>query len=119
MVKIAPKKTVVKETGIKAFQDNIKVNLEKGRVTSANILIVKIEADKNDTEESVKEWVISEHPELVEKAFKKFENASSARRSTLKQRSARRKVIEVELKDELLRERVRKSLTKSKKKKNA
>ena len=117
MVKIAPQKAVVKETGIKAFTNNIKVNLKTGRITSANILIAKVDFDKNDTEESVKQWILDEHPELVEKAFQKYESACSARRSTLKQTSARRKEIKVELKDELLRERVKKSLTKPRKKK--
>lgn len=119
MVRLAQEKPKIKKTGIEAFTDNIKVNLKTGRITSGNILIAKVDLDKNDTKESVKNWIINENEELVEEAYKKFENASSARRSTLKQRSARRKVIEVELKDELLREKVRKSLTKPKKKKNA
>ena len=62
MVKIAPQKAVVKETGLKAFQNNIKVSLTKGRITSANILIAKVDFDKNDTEESVKQWILDEHP---------------------------------------------------------
>lgn len=117
MVKLAPKKVEKKATGIDAFKENIKVDMETGRITSANILIAKVDLDKNDTEASVKEWVINENEELVEKAFKKYETACQRRRATLKQSSAKRKQIDIEERENILRQRVRERLLKNKAKK--
>jgi len=116
MVKLATKKVEKKMSALDAFTNNIKVDLKKGRITSANIVIAKIDVDEDDTIQSVKEWIKGkENTSLIQDAFSKYEKSCAKRRSTLKANSQTRKNIKSEVKTELLRQRIKENLTKAKK----
>jgi len=116
MVKLATKKIEKKPTALEAFTNNINVSLKKGRITSANVVIAKIDVDEDDTVQSIKDWIKSkENSHLIQEAFSKYEKSCAKRRSTLKANSIARKNIKNEVKTELLRAKIKENLTKNRK----